>query len=90
MINREPSLASAQTNHETLIEQIRVKKGAWTVEALAAVLDVSPKSLYKLIKTRKLQAYRIGTSIQIDGQHAAEYLSAHAAIPQKPQLPKLR
>ena len=58
----------------TLVEQVRRKKGAWTVEALAAFLEVSPKLLYKLVKTGKLNAYRIGTSIRIDGRDAASYL----------------
>jgi excisionase family DNA binding protein len=89
-MNREPFFASEKTGHETLIEQIRRKKGAWTVEELAAFLEVSPKLLYKLVKGAKMQAYRIGTLIRIDGQDAADYLTAHATIPQKPQPPKPR
>jgi excisionase family DNA binding protein len=74
----------------TIAEQVRRKKGAWTVEALAAYLDVSPKLLYKLVKIGKLNAYRIGTSIRIDGRDAASYLEAHATIPQKLQPAKRR
>jgi excisionase family DNA binding protein len=90
MMNREPSIASAKTAHETLIEQIRRKEGAWTIEGLAAFLEVSPKLLYKLVKGGEIQAYRIGILIRIDGHDAADYLTAHATIPQRPQPPKLR
>lgn len=74
----------------TLVEQVRSKKGAWTVEDLSAFLGVSPKLLYKLIKSGKLNAYRIGTSIRIDGRDAASYLEAHATNPQKPPPAKRR
>jgi excisionase family DNA binding protein len=73
----------------TIIEQVRRKEGAWTVEGLAAFLDVSPKLLYKLIKAGKLNAYRIGTLLRIDGQDAGNFLMHHATIPQRPQPPKL-
>jgi excisionase family DNA binding protein len=78
------------TDRGTIVEQVRRKQGAWTVEDLSAFLDVSPKLLYKLVKTGKLNAYRIGTLIRIDGQDAASYLTAHATIPQKPQPAKRR
>jgi excisionase family DNA binding protein len=74
----------------TIVEQVRRKRGAWTVEALSDFLEVSPKLIYKLVKTGKLNAYRIGTSIRIDGQDAANFLALHATIPQRTLPAKLR
>jgi excisionase family DNA binding protein len=74
----------------TIIEQVKRKHGAWTVEGLAAFLDVSPKLLYKLIKVGKLNAYKIGTLIRIDGQDVGNYLALHATSPLRPQQAKLR
>jgi excisionase family DNA binding protein len=88
VINKET--VSDQTGRESLVEQIRRKKGAWTVEELAAFLGVSEKLLYKLVRGGKMQAYRIGTLIRIDGQHAADFLEAHATIPQKQPPAKRR
>jgi len=74
----------------TIIEQVRRKQGAWTVEALAVFLDVSPKLLYKLIKTGKLNAYRVGTLLRIDGQDAGNFLTNHSTIPQRQPPAKQR
>jgi excisionase family DNA binding protein len=74
----------------SIVEQARRKEGAWTVEGLAAFLAVSPKLIYKLVRARKLNAYKIGTLVLIDGRDAANYLEMHATIPQKPQPAKLR
>lgn len=73
----------------SLLEQIESKQGAWTVETLAELLDCSPKLIYKLVTSRKLNAYRVGTLIRIDAKDAADYLRRHATLPpQKPQPPK--
>ena len=74
----------------SLLEQIESKQGAWTVETLAELLDCSPKLIYKLVSSRKLNAYRVGTLIRIDPKDAADYLRGHATLPQKPQPPKPR
>jgi excisionase family DNA binding protein len=74
---------------ETLVEQVR-KKSAWTAEALATLLEVSPKLIYKLVKTGKLNAYMLGTSVRIDGQDVADFLVLHATIPQRPQPARQR
>ncbi len=73
-----------------LVEQIESKQGAWTVEELASLLQCSPKLIYKLVKTGKLNAYRIGASLRIDGQDAGNFLAQHATIPQKPLPAKPR
>ena len=92
MIRDETSHLNTSPNADrgTIVEQVRQKKGAWTAESLAALLEVSPKLIYKLVKTGKLNAYKLGTSIRIDGHDAANYLVLHATIPQMPLPAKLR
>jgi excisionase family DNA binding protein len=86
-IPRQPTFSVLK--RMTLIEQIERKQSALTVDELASLLQCSPKLIYKLIKQGKLNAYRIGTSIRIDGQDAGNFLAQHATIPQKP-LPAKR
>jgi excisionase family DNA binding protein len=85
------SLTSGSSKDKgTIVEQVRRKQGAWTVEGLAVFLDVSPKLLYKLIKTGKLNAYRVGTLLRIDGQDAGNFLTNHSTIPQRQPPAKQR
>ena len=79
---RNASLPSGRSaDQRSIVDQVRSKNGAWTVEELATFLSISTKLLYKLIKAGKLNAYRFGTAFRIDGKDAAEYMTAHSTIP---------
>jgi excisionase family DNA binding protein len=65
---------------ESLDTIVAKRKTAWTVEALAQLLSCSGKSLYKMIQSGKLPAYRIGSSIRIDPKAAAVWLKGRSTI----------
>ncbi|HUO14342.1 MAG TPA: helix-turn-helix domain-containing protein [Verrucomicrobiae bacterium] len=58
----------------SIIEMIETKESALTVEELATTVSVSPKTLYKAIKSGRLPAYRLGGSIRLDPHDVAEWL----------------
>ena len=60
----------------SIIEMIRNKENALTVDELASVMSQSPKTLYKAIKAGRLPAYRIGGSIRLDPHEVAEWLDS--------------
>lgn len=53
---------------------IESKESALTIEELATMVGVSPKTLYKAVKTGRLPAYRIGGSIRLDPEDIADWL----------------
>jgi excisionase family DNA binding protein len=65
---------------ESLDTIVGKRRTAWTVEALAELLNVGPSGLYKLIKRGKLPAYRINCSIRLDPQAVATWLRSKATI----------
>jgi len=58
----------------TLIEIIESKTNALTIGDLANLLNQSPKTLYKAVKSGRLPAYRVGGSIRLDPHDIAEWL----------------
>ncbi len=58
----------------SLIDIVGSRKSAWTAEGLAAVLGMSTKTIYALVKRGVLPAYRIGTSIRFDPMRVAAWL----------------
>ena len=43
-------------------------KVAYTVEEVAAMMDMHPQSIYHLLRTGKLEHYRIGSAYRIPGR----------------------
>lgn len=54
-------------------ETIETHNGAWTVNALAQLLGVSTKLLYKLIRQGRLPAFRIGTLVRLNPKTTGEW-----------------
>jgi len=49
-------------------------KPAWSIEALAEVLTVSPKTLYKQAKRGNFPSFRIGSCVRVYGKGLADHL----------------
>ena len=60
-----------------LAGRIAARKSAWTVGDLARLLEMSPKTLYKMVKSENIPAIRIkGMMIRFDPVLTAEWLRA--------------
>src|SRR5512135_2835219 len=59
-----------------LASRIEARKSAWTVDDLALLLEMSPKTLYKMAKSGNIPAIRIGGMIRFDPALTAEWLRA--------------
>jgi excisionase family DNA binding protein len=60
----------------TLVEQLRARKKALTVEELADLLGVAARTLYKEVEDGHVPFFRVRTSIRFDGHQVAEWLEA--------------
>jgi excisionase family DNA binding protein len=58
----------------TLIEQLRSKKKALTVEELAELLCVAVRTLYKEVEDDHIPFFRVRTSIRFDPHQVADWL----------------
>ena len=58
----------------TLIEQLRSKKKALTVEELAGLLCVAIRTLYKEVEDDHIPFFRVRTSIRFDPHQVADWL----------------
>jgi Helix-turn-helix domain len=57
-----------------LASRIEARKTAWTAEDLAPLLEISPKTLYKMAKSERIPAIRIDGMIRFDPVLTAEWL----------------
>ena len=58
----------------TLIEQLRSKKKALTVEELAELLCIAARTLYKEVEDDHIPFFRVRTSIRFDPHQIADWL----------------
>ena len=58
----------------TLIEQLRSKRKALTVEELAGLLCVAVRTLYKEVEDDHIPFFRVRTSIRFDPHQVADWL----------------
>ena len=57
-----------------LASRIEAKKSAWTAETLAEILEIRPKTLYKMAKTGRIPVIRIDAMIRFDPLLTAQWL----------------
>ena len=57
-----------------LASRIEAKSSAWTVEDLADLLEVSPKTLYKLASSGRISVIRIGGMLRFDPVLTANWI----------------
>lgn len=62
-----------------LIEKVENHGKALKVEELAELTTISKKTLYRMIKARKLPAIRIGGSVRLEPKATAEWLRSRLA-----------
>ena len=65
---------------QTIIEYIRSHKKAMAVAYVADLLDCSPKTLYAMVKSRRLGCIRLGQSVKLDPESTADWLLSHSTI----------
>jgi excisionase family DNA binding protein len=59
----------------TLTKKIaRGAKGALTAKQLAEMLNISPKTIFKLAKAGRIPSFRIGTAVRFDGRLVIDWL----------------
>jgi len=51
-------------------------KPVWSIDELAPVLRVSPKTLYKQAQRGKIPSFRVGTCVRVYGKGLADHLRA--------------
>lgn len=61
-----------------LASRIEAKTSAWSVEALADLLEVSPKTLYKMARSGRIPVIRIGGVLRFDSVLTANWLRARS------------
>lgn len=62
----------------SLPQRIEGIKRAITASEVAALLAVSPITIYKMAKAGRLPSFRIGTAIRFDPRALAEWLRSNA------------
>jgi excisionase family DNA binding protein len=62
-----------------LAGRIEAKISAWTAESLADLLELSPKTLYKMANSGRIPVIRIGGTLRFDPLLTAEWLRARTA-----------
>ncbi len=58
----------------TLVEQLRARKKALTVEELADLLGIGVRTLYKECEDGRIPFFRVRTSIRFDAHQVADWL----------------
>jgi hypothetical protein len=64
------------SDHPDLASRIGARRTAWTAEDLAFLLEMSPKTLYKMAKSERIPAIRIDGMIRFDPALTAAWLRA--------------
>jgi excisionase family DNA binding protein len=58
----------------TLTKIARDVKGALTAKQLAAMLAISPKTVFKLAKAGRIPSFRVGSAVRFDARHIIDWL----------------
>ena len=72
------SQSRSDSQGQSILHTLRSHRKALTVSAVAELLGCSPKSIYALVKQKRLPALKIGASVRIDPFHLALWLEAHS------------
>jgi excisionase family DNA binding protein len=65
----------AEVETLTLTKKIaRDVKGALTAKQLAAMLNISPKTVFKLAKAGRIPSFRVGSAVRFDARHIIDWL----------------
>jgi excisionase family DNA binding protein len=72
----------------TLIEQLRTRSNAMTVEDLSELLAMSVRALYREVEEDRIPYFRVRTSIRFDPHQIADWLEEK--MPQQSVRPQKR
>lgn len=61
---------------EGLVATVAAQREAWTVSTLAKLLSLSKGEIYEQVKSGKLPAFKIGTSIRLCPKLTSQWLRA--------------
>ena len=64
--------------HNTLVRDVPVKR-AYTVDEIAAILEIGKSSAYELVKQEHFRAVKIGASIRVSKKSFDDWLDSQNA-----------
>jgi excisionase family DNA binding protein len=70
--------AAALEGHKegSIISHIRSRRSAWTADQLAALFEMSSKTIYKMAASGRIPSFRIGGVVRFDPGATADWLEA--------------
>lgn len=68
------ALAAPYSKTVTLVEQLRTRSRAMTVEDLSEVLAMSVRALYREVEEGRIPYFKVRTSIRFDPHQLADWL----------------
>lgn len=64
----------------SITDRVRSAENALTAQQVAALLNISPKTVFKLAKAGRMPAFRIGTSVRFCPKKLADYLDRQSLV----------
>jgi excisionase family DNA binding protein len=65
----------AEVETLTLTKKIaRGMKGALTAKQVAELLNISPKTVFKMAKAGRIPSFRVGSAVRFDARHVIDWL----------------
>lgn len=64
----------------SITDRVRSAENALTAQQVAALLNISPKTVFKLAKAGRMPAFRIGTAVRFCPKKLADYLDRQSLI----------
>jgi excisionase family DNA binding protein len=73
-IEERAEVGEAMENLTLTRKLLRSAKGALTAKQLSEVLNISPKTIFKMAKAGRIPSFRVGTSVRFDAQLIVEWM----------------
>jgi excisionase family DNA binding protein len=76
------SAHQGQSDHtgQSILDILRSHKKALTVPYVAELLGCSPKTIYAMVKQKRLPAFFLGAAVRLDPHHVADWLLNNSTV----------
>jgi len=74
---------------ESTVNRDRLQRTLLCVEDVAQMLNVSPQTVYKWVRTGYIPHYKLGTSVRFSQEAVVEWLKTRESRGRKARLPSL-